>query len=188
MSLSRIAALALAFASPLAPAADYAIDPTHTFVHFEVLHLGTSTTRGRFDKSAGTLAFERGGRTGKVSIDIDTASVNTGVAALDKVLRGERFFDVARYASASFVSERFEFDGNRLAEVAGTLTLLGQAQPVVLKATRFNCYLHPFLRRETCGGDFEATVRRSQWGMSAFAPDVVADEVHLAIQIEAIRQ
>jgi len=33
-----------------AQAADYAMDPTHTFVTFEIGHFGTTTNRGRFDK------------------------------------------------------------------------------------------------------------------------------------------
>jgi len=37
-------------ASVSAQAATYNIDPTHTFVTFEVTHFGTSTNRGRFDK------------------------------------------------------------------------------------------------------------------------------------------
>ena len=43
-------------------AASYAIDPTHTFVTFEISHFGTSTNRGRFDKKEGTVAFDRAAR------------------------------------------------------------------------------------------------------------------------------
>ena len=48
----------------LAQAADYAIDPTHTFVTFEVSHFGTSFNRGRFDKKEGAVSFVRAAKTG----------------------------------------------------------------------------------------------------------------------------
>jgi polyisoprenoid-binding protein YceI len=185
-----VAALACAVAAGSAPAsgAGYAIDYTHTFVNFEVLHLGLTTSRGRFNKSEGTLEFDRAAHQGQVDITVDTASVDTGLPALDGQLRGEKFLDSARHPTARFVSERFVFNGDRLTEVAGALTLLGRTLPVTLRATRFNCYTHPFLRREVCGGDFEAAIQRTQWGMKALAPDLVGDPVRLVLQIEAIRQ
>ena len=59
--------------------------------------------------------------------------------------------------------------------------------PVTLKAQRFNCYISPLIRREICGGDFETTIRRSDFGMDYKVPEI-ADDVHLVIQIEAIKQ
>ena len=53
---STLMPLCLAAAAALpcgaqAQAATYQIDPMHTFVLFEVMHFGTSTNRGRFDRS-----------------------------------------------------------------------------------------------------------------------------------------
>lgn len=42
------------------------------------------------------------------------------------------------------------------------------------------------LKREVCGGDFEATIIRSAYGMTNGLPRI-PDEVTLKIQIEAIR-
>ncbi|NBT11919.1 MAG: polyisoprenoid-binding protein, partial [Betaproteobacteria bacterium] len=55
------------------------------------------------------------------------------------------------------------------------------------KAVRFNCFEHPRLKREVCGGDFETTIQRSQWGMG-YAIPAIPDAVRLVIQVEAIRQ
>jgi polyisoprenoid-binding protein YceI len=59
---------------------------------------------------------------------------------------------------------------------------------VVLKATNFNCYTNPMLKREVCGGDFTATVVRSQYGMDFGISMGFADAVKLVIQVEAIKQ
>jgi polyisoprenoid-binding protein YceI len=184
---AAITAAAVA-APPAARASDYAIDPTHTFVHFEVPHFGTSTTRGRFDRKEGTLTFDRAAKTGKVEITIETASVDTGIDAFDLNLRGKDFLNAEQHPTAKFTADRFVFQGDKVTEVTGVLTLLGKAQPVTLKATNFNCYLNPLLRRETCGGDFGATILRSRWGMDWGLNFGFSDEVRLLVQVEAIKQ
>ena len=71
------------------PAASYALDAGHTFVHWEVLHLGTSTTRGRFDRATGSVRFDARAKLIDIGITVDTASVTSGVAVLDSLLRGD---------------------------------------------------------------------------------------------------
>jgi polyisoprenoid-binding protein YceI len=182
------AALAATLATAPAHAATYSIDPTHTFVNFEVTHFGTSTTRGRFDKKEGSVTFDRAARTGKVDITIDMASINTGVAPFNGHLQSKDFFNVAAHPSARFVGERLVFNGDKVSEVAGSLTLLGKTMPVTLKATNFNCYDNPIFKREVCGGDFETTIARSQWGMNWGIDMGIPDNVRLLIQVEAIKQ
>jgi len=186
-TLLAAATLGLALAAP-AHSANYVIDPTHTFVTYEIGHYGTSTNRGRFDRKEGTVMFDRAAKTGKVEISFDMGAVSTGVAPLDKHLQSADFFDTARFPSAKFVGDKFVFTGDKVAQVSGTLTLRDKAMPVVLKASNFNCYTNPMLRREVCGGDFQTTIKRSQWGMGWGLEMGVPDEVRLLIQVEAIKQ
>ena len=185
-----LAALATTAAAAVLPAqaATYAIDPTHTFVTFEFPHFGTSTNRGRFDKKEGTVEFDRAARTGRVELTLETASINTGTPALDKHMRGDDFFASEQFPTAKFVADKFSFDGDKVTEVAGQLTLRGKTNPVVLKATRFNCYTNPMLKREVCGGDFETTLQRSLWGVNWGLNMGAPDNVKLVIQVEAIKQ
>jgi len=181
------ATLALALAAP-AQANSYLIDPTHTFVTYEVSHFGTSTNRGRFDKKEGTVSFDRAAKTGKVEVVFDLASVSTGVPQMDKHLQSADFFDSAKHPSAKFVGDKFVFDGDKVSEVVGMLTLRGKTMPVTLKASNFNCYMNPMFKREVCGGDFETTIKRSQWGVNYGLQFGIPDDVRLEIQIEAIKQ
>jgi polyisoprenoid-binding protein YceI len=183
-----IAAATLATWAAPAHAATYAIDPTHTFVSYEIGHAGTSTNRGRFDRKEGTVQFDRKAKTGRVEVRFELASVSTGVPMLDKHLQSADFFDAAKYPSATFVGERFVFDGDKVASVSGQLTLRGATHPVTLKASHFNCYNHPLLKREVCGGDFETTIKRSQWGINYGLASGVPDDVRLLIQVEAVKQ
>ena len=124
---------------------------------------------------------------GKADITIDATSIDTGVAALDTHLKSNEFFNAAEFGTAKFTADKFAFNGDKVSEVVGTLTLLGKTQPVTLKASNFNCYVNPMLKREVCGGDFETTIQRSQFGLGV-AQSVAPDDVHLLIQVEAIRQ
>lgn len=188
-SLFALAAVAALFAGAAqAQSANYAIDPTHTFVTFEINHFGASVNRARFDKKEGTVQFDRAGKSGKVEISFDAASVNSGTPAFDKHLQSADLFNVAAHPSIKFVSDKFVFKGDNVSEVTGQLTLLGKTAPITLKANQFNCYQSPMLKREVCGGDFEATIDRTQWGMNYGVDWGFAKNVRLVIQVEAIKQ
>jgi polyisoprenoid-binding protein YceI len=181
-----LAAATLAASVQAAPAT-YGIDPTHTFVTFEAKHFGTSTNRGRFDKKDGTVVLDIAAKTGKADITIETGSINTGTAPFDGHLKSKDFFNAEAFPKATFVGDQFKFVGDKVSEVSGTFTLLGKAQPVTLKASSFGCYENPRLKREVCGGDFETTIKRSDFGM-AFGLPFIPDDIKLVIQIEAIKQ
>ena len=190
----RTSLIALAAAATLATGiaqaepANYAIDPTHTFVTFEISHFGAAVNRGRFDKKQGTVEFDRAAKTGKVDISIDVTSVNSGTPPFDKHMQSADLFDAAKHPTIKFVSDKFSFNGDKVSEVSGQLTLLGKTAPVTLKATQFNCYDSPMLKREVCGGDFETTIDRTQWGVNYGIDWGFTKNVRLVVQIEAVKQ
>lgn len=187
--LIAAAALALSTVAGLvqAQSATYDVDPTHTFTTFEAKHFGTSTLRGRFDKKEGTITLDKTAKTGKAEITIDTGSVSTGVGPLDGHLKSKDFFNAAENPTAKFVGDKFTFDGAKVTAVAGTLTMNGKTNPATLTATNFNCYENTRLKREVCGGDFETTITRSQFGMMYGLPGI-PDNIRLLVQVEAIKQ
>lgn len=184
--------LALAACASLTGAAraepvSYAIDPGHTKVWWEVRHFGTSTHRGRFDSAEGSIVIDRAASRGEVQITIPTATVSSGVAALDGMLRGHQFLASTEHPVAYFVSKQLRFAEGRVVELRGEFTLRGVSRPLSLVATNFNCYPHPMLKREVCGGDFEAELLRSEFG-STFGLPFVGDKVRLLIAVEGVRQ
>lgn len=187
MTKTLLAAALFAATAGLAQANTYAIDPTHTFVTFEASHFNTSTIRGRFDKKEGTVQFDPAAKTGKVDIKIDMTSVSTGVGPLDGHLKSKDFFDAGEHPTGSFVADKFSFEGDKVSAISGNLTLLGKTNPVTLKASRFNCYDNPMFKRQVCGGDFETTLTRSQYGMNYGLPGI-PDNIRLLIQVEAVKQ
>lgn len=164
----------------------YLLDPAHTRVHWEVTHFGTSTSRGRFDDISGSLDLDAAAGTGEVSIAVRTASVDTGVAPLDGVLRRSYLASDA-HPVAYFVARGWRWQRDAPLEVRGEFTLRGVSLPLSLKAAQLRCYPHPMLKREVCGADLAATLRRSDFGMTDGLP-FIGDHVRLVIQVEAIRQ
>lgn len=165
----------------------YTIEPTHTFVTWEAKHFGTSTSHGRFDKKSGSITIDKTAKTGKAEITIEMKSMNTGVAPFDKHLTGEDFFAADKFPEAKFVSTSFKFDGDKVSEVTGNLTMRGKTNSVTLKSTGFGCYENPYVKREVCGGDFETTITRSQYDMKYGLPGI-PDNIRLLIQVEGIKQ
>lgn len=184
LTAAVVAALTTA---PAIAAESYSLDVTHTFPSFEVNHLGFSIQRGRFNKSAGRITLDTAAKSGSADITIDTASVDTGFGKLEEHLRGEDFFNVAKYPTITFKSDKFTFEGEKVKTVAGKLTILGVTKPVTLTANYFNCSDHPMMpKKKACGGDFVTTVKRSEFGMNTYIP-AVADDVTLRIQVEAFK-
>ncbi len=168
--------------------ADWTVDTDHVAVNFAVSHFDVSYVRGRFDRIAATVQFDPAARTGQVVVTVDADSIDTGNRLLDGILRSPQFLDSAPFPEIRFVSERFVFDGDKLSAVEGTLWLHGIARPLRLTVDRFVCrdVAAGIVRRHVCGGALQTTLRRSDFGMTRFLPDV-GDEVRLDISVEATR-
>ena len=178
--------LAPALAQSVAGPITYRLDPNHTFVQFEVLHFGTSTLRGRIGPVVGEVTVDRAARTGDLRLRIPVTTVETGLRALDARLKAPDLLATAEYPEAYFVATRFQFDAaGGVKEVRGEFTLRGVGEPLSLIARSFACRHDEMLRRDVCGGDFEADLKRGRFGATLGEP-FVGDDVHLAIQVEAI--
>ena len=191
MHLARFAFLMAAAVccgtAPIAHAAPqtFTLDPAHSWVQFEVMHFGTSTTRGRLGPASGTVVLDRQAGRGEAQIRVPTASVDTGMPFFNARLRAADLLAAEAHPEAFFVATQFQFDGPRVASLRGEFTLRGSSQPLTLTATQFACRDTP--EGEVCGGDFEGELQRSDFGMD-FALPFVANRVRLRVQVEALRR
>ncbi len=186
MKLSRLLLAMLATVSGLAFADTYTIDPGHTYPSFEADHMGVSFWRGKFNKTSGTVTLDRAAKTGSLDIAIDAASIDFGHAKMNEHAKGPDMFNVEKFPAITYKAKSFKFDGDKPIEVDGELTLLGVTKPVPLKIDRFNCIMHPMLKREVCGGNATAEFKRTDFGLSYGTPRF-ASEVKLQIQVEAVK-
>ena len=182
-----LVALVLATALPALAQESYSLDTSHTIPSFEIRHHGVSLQRGLFTRSQGKAVLDPAGGGGRIEVNIEAASVLTGVDALDRMLRGPTFFNTALHPRIRFVSDSIRYADGKPVEATGQLTLLGVTRPVILEIRDFTCTQH-FLRRiPLCGADVHTQIRRSDFGMTFGLPNLVGDEVRLAIQVEGFR-
>lgn len=173
-----------------AVAADYKIDPLHTNARFTLDHFATSSNVGGFYNLNGKLQYDAVSKTGFVDITIPLSTLDTGRSEFTKHLQSKAFFNAAQYPDLHFVSNNWVFDNKgKVRALRGQLTMVGQTHSVTLRATKFNCYKSPMNQAQVCGGDFEAIIDRSQWGINEYLTAMPASRyVKLNIQIEAARQ
>jgi polyisoprenoid-binding protein YceI len=184
--------LALAAAAPLRAGAEpavYLLDPAHSFVHFELLHFGTSTIRGRIGPVQGAVTLDRAAGHGELGLRIATASISTGIPVFDARIREGDLLATQAQPEAFFVATHFRFEGDRLAEVRGEFTLRGVSRPLSLRARHFGCRMDASGAApvQVCGGDFDAEFDRSAFGIT-FGLPFVADTVRLVVSVEGRRR
>jgi polyisoprenoid-binding protein YceI len=180
------AACAFAAGPPAAPATgSFRFDRGHTNITFSLSHFGFSTAYGMFKNFEPSINFDPA-KPEKTTLEvkIDAASLETGWPARDEELRGEHFFNVAKYPAITFKSTKVERTGETSANLTGDLTMLGVTKPLVLGVTLVKRGPHTFRPSVEVAG-FAATgvLKRSDFGMTALLPGL-GDEISLVISAE----
>ncbi len=185
--LALAASLALA-AAPL-PATTYTIEPDYAQVVFRWSHLGFSNPAAQLSQGQGTLEFDPADPTrASVNVTLPLASLNTGVPALDEHLRSEDFFEVAKFPTVTFRSTKVERgDGKDRLKVTGELSLHGVTKPVTLDVVVLKVGANPRTQLPTVGFEATTTVKRSEFGLGAFVPQV-SDEIRLQITSQGVEE
>lgn len=180
--------LAVAGGSPGVACAAWEIDPAHTHVSFQVGHLGISHTPGVFRKVEGTLVFDdKSVEASRVTITIDTASIDTVHERRDADLRTANWFDAEKNPKITFVSTAVRRVDASNYVISGNLTIRGKTMPVAFNTVLTNRLVHPFLKVPVIGFAGSARVKRSDFGMTQYLA-VISDEVDLRIALELVQK
>jgi polyisoprenoid-binding protein YceI len=170
---------------------DYTIDPTHTRLGFSARHAMVTTVRGQFTDFAGTAHIDTANPAAStVSLTIQTASIDTGVADRDAHLRSEDFFHADDNKEITFSSTNVARDGEDWV-VTGDLTLKGETKPVEIVFEPTGSARDPFgnLRIGFEGG---TTISRKDWGLTWNAAletggVLVSEKIKLEFDVSAIQ-
>ncbi|MDF3054440.1 MAG: yceI 1 [Gammaproteobacteria bacterium] len=169
----------------------YTLDNTHTAITFHVNHFGFSNPSGKWMADGTLVLDEEKPENSTVNITIKVADIVTGVPKLDEHLQAKDFFNVAAYPAATFVSDKVEIVKHGKgkskvdkAKVHGTLKLLGVSKPVVLDVKLNKAGVNPINNKKTVGFSATTTLKRSDFGMGAYIPDI-SNEVKIEIEAEA---
>ena len=173
---------ALALASTTLHATTYTLEPDYTQGVFRWNHLGFSSPAAQFAQGQGTLEFDPGDPShSSVTVTIPLSTLYTGVPALDEDFRSTDFFDTARFSSATFKSTHVEKGSMQdHLKVTGDLSLHGVTRPVTLDVTVIKIGTNPRTSLPTVGFEATTTLRRSDFGLGKYVPQV-GDEIQLQV-------
>jgi polyisoprenoid-binding protein YceI len=173
-------------ALPAVAADSFTMDPDYTVPTFEVGHLGFTTQRGRFDKCEGKVVLDFAAKSGSVAFTVFTNSLDMGSRAWTVHVSSPGLFDIEKYPTMSFKSDRLVFEADKVVAAEGQFTLLGVTKPLTVAVNHFSCGTNPVNSKFMCAGDIGATIKRSEWGMTKYIP-TVSDEIHISVPVEAYR-
>ncbi len=163
---------------------DYRLDPGHSKITWSVDHFGFSTYVGQFSKVEGTLSIDPKTATeAKLDVTIDANSVGTLNPALDAHLKSADFLDTTKFPTATFKATTIKLTGKRTADITGDLTLRGVTKPVTVAATFNQAGVNPVDKTYSLGFAGKAKIKRTDFGVSAYAP-ALGDEVTLELEAE----
>lgn len=165
----------------------YTFDSGHTYVLWRVSHFGFSNLTGKFLADGKLILYKDNIKNSQVYITIHMDDMSTGLTKLDEVLKGRSFFNVKRYPTATFVSNKIEVTGEYTGKIYGTLIVHGISKPVVLFVKLNRMGLHPFYRKKALGFSATTMIKRSDFDVDTYAPGV-GNDVRLDIQAEALKQ
>ena len=87
----------------------------------------------------------------------------------------------------TYKSTKVTINKDNTAVVEGNLTMHGVTKPVTLKVDKITCGANPMNKKEMCGFNATATLKRSDFGINTFLP-AIGDEVSMDIEAEGYKQ
>ena len=183
--LALAAALSFAATAAFAAPVTYTMDPDHTTVAAKWNHFGFSNPVILFGDIDGSIVYDADDLSASsVEVTLSLSGLESNVQAFNDHLLSDDFFDAARFPEATFRSTSVEAAGEGKLKVAGELTIKDITREVVLDATINQVGDHPMSGTPTAGFDATATIKRSDFGLGMYVPNV-ADEIRLHITTEA---
>lgn len=185
IATAAILALATTTTAAFAAPEKYTLDASHSQVMFSYNHLGFSTTYNMFSGFEGEIMFDKDDpAASSVTVAMPVKSLFTGWEARFTHFMADDFFGAQDGDMITFTSTGIEVTGDNTAQITGDLTVNEVTQSVVLDATMNQSGPNPLNGKEWAGFDATTVIKRSDFNLGAFAPNV-SDELDVRISIEA---
>ena len=184
--LTLVVALISAFVFSANAADTFKLDAVHSFVLFNLQHLGIANTYGRFNDIAGTVVFDKDNPSkSSVELSVPVESLDTHNSIRDRSVKGPDFFDAKQFPTMTFKSTKVEGSGDTL-KVSGDLTIHGVTKPMTVDFKKGGEGKGVFGEMRG-GGETRFTIRRSDFGMN-FQQGAIGDEVNMILSLEGIKK
>jgi polyisoprenoid-binding protein YceI len=164
------------------------MDVAHTYVDFKIRHI-LATSKGNINNVSGSIDFGTDYTTAKMNISIDVNAMNTSNTDRDDHLKGDDFFDVAKFPTITFVSNEIVLE-NGFYNAHGQLTVKGVTKDIVIPFEYLGNQESPFKKGlfiSSLEGEF--VINRSEFGVTGY-DGVLGEEVtiEIAAEIDQMRE
>jgi polyisoprenoid-binding protein YceI len=143
----------------------YAIDPMHSTVEFIGRHLMITKVRGRFTDVSGIITIDDEPEKSHVEVELQVASVDTGIPDRDGHLRSADFFNADEFPTITFKSTKVEAGKSGTWDVTGDLTVRDVTRPITLEVDFDGANASP-MGDERIAFSAAAEVDREDWGLT----------------------
>lgn len=170
----------------------WAIDPSHSEIHFKVKHLMISTVTGTFKEFGAEADLdEEDLPNAQVQFWANTASIFTNDEKRDAHLRSADFFDSEQHPKLTFISTGISKAGANW-ELSGDLTMKGVTRPIVLAMEWNGIQKDPWGNKKG-GLQLSGRIDRKEWGLNWNAAleaggMLVSDEVRILCEIQLVEK
>ncbi len=173
---------------------NWALDPTHSEVHFKIKHLMITNVTGSFDIF--NIAAKTEGEDftkAKANFTADVNSISTGNEQRDGHLKGSDFFDAEKFPQIKFsATKAVPVDNDGSFDLYGDLTIRDVTKNVRL-AIEFGGVVKDPYGNTKAGFTINGKINRKDFGLTWNAVTeaggvVVSDEVRIIAEIQLIEQ
>ncbi|KXH85778.1 YceI family protein [Chryseobacterium kwangjuense] len=168
---------------------EWAADPMHSSVNFNIKHMGINFVQGRFDAFKGKVSAQGANLDNAVfDFSVDVNSINTGVEMRDKHLKSPDFFDTDKYPAMSFHSTSITKDKNNNYTLKGTLKIKETVKEITVPIT-FGGVTKNQQGKEVMGFQAKFTVNRLDYGIKYDPTGAgVAKDAEVSLFFELVKQ
>ena len=192
MTLYKTLVAAAVLSMPLAgygQASTWKIETPHSEAEFSIRHLGVSNVRGSIRGVAGQVTWDAANPANShVEATMDATTVDTGEPKRDAKIKGDTFFNIAKYPQITFRSTAVKRTGDGQLQIVGDLTLAGVTKSITL-AVEGPAAPQPRADGKMASG-FSATGTLSRENFNfgqndpTLKPPIIGDEVKFTIDLE----
>jgi polyisoprenoid-binding protein YceI len=181
-----------ATAPEVTSATTWNVDPVHSHAEFKVRHMMISNVKGEFKGVTGTLKLDSADLTKSgVEVSLDSATINTGDTQRDGHLKSADFFDVEKFPTLTFKSNRVS-KKNGVLTVAGDLNIHGVTRNVVFEVEGPSAPTKDPWGNTRIGLEATARINRKDFGLTWNATletggILVGDDVNITLDIQFIK-
>lgn len=175
--------------SETATTTKWTLDPMHSEVQFKIKHLVISTVTGSFKTFQGAAYTEGDSfENANVEFTLDVDSVDTNQEMRDGHLKGEEFFDVAKFPQIKFESTAFTKTSGDNYKLTGDLTIKDVTKPVTLDV-EYGGTAVDFYGNTKAGFEVTGKINRKDYnlswgGITEAGAIVLGDEVKLIFNVQ----